>query len=184
MAILFLDFEASSLRSDSHPIEVGWFTDDGQGSSHLISHEVGWRDWSVASETLHGITRDQLAAEGISAADVARSVNRAIIGNRVWSDAPAWDREWCARLFSVAGLPVPVIGDTVELYAQKFHRLRDIMPPDQVRSMAMMIVEQAEREAAAAEPIRHRALPDARRLWRVWLSVKNQVAEAMGSVGD
>jgi|GEM_PF-6618298 len=33
---VFLDFEASSLSKQSHPVEVGWVGEDGAGESHLI----------------------------------------------------------------------------------------------------------------------------------------------------
>ena len=85
---IFVDFEASSLGSDSYPIEIGWTTEAGNTVSRLIKPEPGWLDWSSLSALMHNIPRELLTAEGISAADVALDATDASNGATLLSDAP------------------------------------------------------------------------------------------------
>lgn len=99
----FLDFEASSLSSNSYPIEVGWSLADGSIESHLIS-PAGldkWDDWSRLSESVHGISRSELLAHGKSPDWVCRRMNQQLSGQIVYTDSPAYDGMWLAELFSV-----------------------------------------------------------------------------------
>ena len=61
---VFLDFEASSLGKNGYPIEVAWVFEDGDSESFLISPIGRWTGWDAAAEAIHGISREQLAAEG------------------------------------------------------------------------------------------------------------------------
>ena len=64
--IYFVDFEASSLRSGSFPIEVAWVNEDGQGESYLIRPAEGWNpEWSPQSERTHGIALAALLEHGV-----------------------------------------------------------------------------------------------------------------------
>ncbi len=68
----FVDAEAFSLNVGSHPVEVGWRGEDGICEACLIRPQSHWTDWSVASRSVHGISREQLVAEGRSVEHVAR----------------------------------------------------------------------------------------------------------------
>ena len=74
---VFLDFEASSLASASYPIEVAWSCGGDSIESHLISPTgvSRWTDWSAKAEALHGLSREQLIAEGKPPVWVAQSMN-------------------------------------------------------------------------------------------------------------
>src|SRR6266542_2743563 len=98
----FLDFEASSLRSASYPIEVAWNDPTGAIETHLIS-PAGidrWTDWSVEAEKLHGISRALLRTEGKPPSWICRRMNRQLAGTIVYSDDPAYDGTWLAALFA------------------------------------------------------------------------------------
>ena len=91
--ILFVDFEASSVERGSFPIEIGWCGVNGEGEAHLIRPVPDWTAWSDVSEKIHGITREQLHAEGKPVREVARRAAVAFSPRTamVLSDAPAFD---------------------------------------------------------------------------------------------
>jgi hypothetical protein len=100
---LFLDFEASSLSSNSYPIEVAWSRADGSIEDHLIS-PVGidsWDDWSQLSEKVHGISMAELIAHGESPYSICCLMNEQLVGQVVYTDNPMYDGMWLAELFSV-----------------------------------------------------------------------------------
>ena len=80
--VLFLDFEASSLRGvslglvsgsdSSYPIEVGLADGAGNCYTKLIKPAPHWTDWNDDVENnVHGISRSDLAKHGQSVKDVA-----------------------------------------------------------------------------------------------------------------
>lgn len=95
----FLDFEASSLRDVSHPVEVAWSLEDGAVEAYLIKPAWDWSDWDPNAEALHGISRQELVKKGLPAWDVARRMNEALAGRTLHSDAPEFDGFWLERLF-------------------------------------------------------------------------------------
>lgn len=112
---VFLDFEASSLSHNSHPIEVAWSDEQGQLQSYLIKPEDDWTDWdSFAEQAIHHISRVQLHKEGISAEFVVAKMRQQLSGKTVYSADPAFDRMWCEKLFDYQGdssaLPFRVAG--------------------------------------------------------------------------
>jgi len=106
---IFLDFEASSLRSASYPIEVAWNAPDGRIEAYLISPAgiPRWTDWSGEAEKLHGISRATLLASGKPPAWICRRMNHQLGGTIVYSDDPDYDGTWLAALFAAtfAGAP-------------------------------------------------------------------------------
>lgn len=100
-----IDFEASSLRSESYPIEVAWSTPDGSIESHLVRPHWNWTDWDeYAEREIHHIQRATLEADGESPREVARRMNTVLAGQTVCADAPEFDGHWLARLFEAAGV--------------------------------------------------------------------------------
>lgn len=105
-ACVFLDVEASGLHAGSYPIEVGWCGLDLVATSFLIRPHASWTedDWSVTSERVHGITRRQVIAEGVSLTEAAAKLNVACAGKEIISDSPSFDQGWLSRLFRDAGV--------------------------------------------------------------------------------
>ena len=113
MALVFLDFEASSLLPGSFPIEVAWVLEDGSGESHLIRPADGWLDpargnpgWSPQSERVHGISLSTLAEDGKPAEKVAAMAQAVLSSPQVLacSDAPSHDAYWLQRLYEAGGI--------------------------------------------------------------------------------
>ncbi|MBJ3764614.1 hypothetical protein ILP92_17920 [Maribius pontilimi] len=88
----FLDFEASSLASNSWPVEIGIArVVDGAvvTESQLIKPHPSWEEaaWSSESAEVHGLSRSILDAEGLEASEVAKWFKERNIGLAI-SDAP------------------------------------------------------------------------------------------------
>jgi hypothetical protein len=150
-----IDFEASSLSSDSYPIEVAWSTPDGSIESHLIRPHWSWTDWDdYAEREIHHISHETLRIEGESPREVAAAMNNALAGQTVYSDAPEFDGHWLARLFEAAGLePAFELGPVYPLFpnpisAADFSRLTT--------------------EARSRVPGQHRAAWDVQFLLELW----------------
>ena len=189
---LIADFEASSLHHGSYPIEVAWVDEHGQGEAHLIRPAEGWEDWSVASQTIHGISRERLAADGEDAAAVAHRVAD-VFGdaNAVYCDGGWFDQGWLNVLTGAAGIRRIVKLSRIEdLWAAECQPLLALLPaPDHrlhaeaKRRLAMDVLQLVEDVAEAERArirIRHRALDDAQGLlWR-WRELRARVAALVG----
>ena len=101
MNINIIDIEASGLHFDSHPIEIAVLV-NGQTRSWLIKPEPNWKYWNATAESLHGISREQLASEGLPAIQVARELSDFLQDSNglVYSDAVYWDTDWIDTLYS------------------------------------------------------------------------------------
>jgi hypothetical protein len=105
---LFLDFEASSLASDSWPIELGMAWVDAQGmvqsTGCLIQPDASWPQeaWWPTSEAVHGIARGTLDSDGLSCAQAAALFLAHIPGRVAISDNPAFEVRWLQRLLEAA----------------------------------------------------------------------------------
>lgn len=113
--IVTLDFEASCLprHGRSFPIEVG-IADRSGARSWLIRPHARWDgwDWTASAQALHGLTRAQVAARGLAAADVLDQLVTAIAGRRVVADSRI-DQYWLDELAAAAGVPAPFRVDHV-----------------------------------------------------------------------
>lgn len=102
--ILFIDFEASSLSTNSFPIEVGIAlieADKIESWSSLIRPDPSWQldDWSTESAKVHRIPLD-VVMEAPAARDVAMTVLSKIRHKHLVSDNPQFERFWMNRLLS------------------------------------------------------------------------------------
>ena len=89
-----LDFEASSLSDGSYPITAGLVT-NGQIKYWIIKPQPDWIDWSLASQSIHGIKRSYLMEHGLSASQVAKELAVLLHNNPiVYSDNPYWESRW------------------------------------------------------------------------------------------
>ena len=175
----FLDIEASSLSAASHPIEISVVFETGTGETYLIRSEPTWTDWPYDSAQVHGITREDLVADGSSAADVARRLSAALAGHDMASDAPEQDTKWLTKLMQPAALPTPPIWNATDVFITATRPLFGRLPSSVAHSLARSILMQAETEMERADGIRHRAGPDARRLWLTWQRVGILVSDAL-----
>lgn len=99
-----IDLEASGFGRGSYPIEVGIALDNRDIHSFLIKPEDDWTHWSEEAEQIHGITREQLQAEGMCIEDIALKLNDMLRGQTLYSDAWSFDSSWIGRLFDSAGI--------------------------------------------------------------------------------
>lgn len=152
--LLAIDFEASCLPSAgrSYPIELGLSDTDGNARSWLIRPAPEWRDWHwcAEAEALHGISREQLEAEGLPAAEVMQALLGEIDGAWLMADSYL-DAEWLRTLAEAGGMVAsPSVGHIVSLM--------DVLETTRAD------VATAEARLAAYAFRRHRARDDARRL--------------------
>lgn len=151
---VWIDIEASSLSAMSWPCEIGWCGADLRADSFLIRPLERWTDWSISSELIHGISRDELDGQGIDAADAAQRINAICSGRQVLSDNPMADRDWLKQLFHDVGI------------RQEF----SLQDSRQLETMAATLSKLSPGEAQSYTervntvfPHPHRAGPDSRR---------------------
>lgn len=174
--IVFLDFEASSLAKKSYPIEIAWVCEDGTEESHLIRPAPDWTDWSVEAEGLHGLSRDQLLAEGTPHDIVARRMVESLTGHDLYATAPSWDGRWLSLLLRKGGQPRHALRlrDTEVVQAAAIDAaMRDAgTPSDRLKATRVAVLKAARAEVEQPGPPVHRALPDARQELRLFQAVK------------
>lgn len=171
MTFVAIDFEASCLprHGRSFPIEVG-ISDGRCVRSWLILPHADWTgwDWTPEAAAIHGITRDQLAAEGLPARRVLSELLAAVDGRRLVADSPL-DQYWLDTLAAAAGYgPVPVIDKAATLL-------------DRWNVTADQVVG-ARQRADRRMPRRHRAACDAEWLHLVLADLAEQVERAVEAV--
>lgn len=169
----FIDFEASSLGRHGYPIEVAWVFEDGNSESFLISPLETWTDWDAAAEALHGISREQLAAEGVATDIVARRLVEALQGHQVLASAPSWDGKWLSLLLRSGGLPGHAIrlADTDEALLEFASALlAPHVPSSEIHRATRKILARAGDHLVGRRPA-HRALPDAQLERERWLII-------------
>ena len=162
----FIDFEASSLSTDSYPIEVAWNLSDGLIESHLISPEavIDWTDWDTESEKIHRIPREELIAHGKPPAWVCERMNEQLKGKTVYSDAPRFDGRWLTKLFSVYENPQPdfLMGHAYNEISKLLSRAAD------GGSFGLINMDALILEARKRVPGKHRAAWDVGYLVELW----------------
>lgn len=193
MLIAFIDLEASSLAVDGYPIEVAWVFEDGSGETHLIQPEPTWTDWSTSAEAVHGIAHSTLLREGRPAAEVAVRAAACLGQLTVFSDARHADQRWLDRLTKTAGLPrvarLRSFNEALRTAREPLWRMvAPVGSPERATSeaaywtVAREILAAALSEELARARVRHRALEDARSLWRIWNAVRRKAEAAMHDV--
>lgn len=154
---IFIDFEASSLSSDSWPIEVGLSTATSERVatwSSLIRPRATWSmdAWSPQSAWVHGIALADLQ-EAPPADLVAAEVVARIAGRVLVSDAPEFEIRWLRRLLETCGAGGIEIQDFDTMAARRFDG-----------GTLDWVYEGLERRRAP-----HRAGPDSARLAGAWM---------------
>jgi hypothetical protein len=163
--IRFLDIEASGLQRGSYPIEFAWSDINLATQEFLVRPHLSWglENWSVASERIHGISRQQLEADGIPVEDAAARLNAALAGMVVVSDHPGPDTHWLTTLFELVEIePEFEIGD--------WHELCQIEAAQQW--LTQEEVTAIEVATSSEFPRLHRARPDALYLAAVFRALR------------
>lgn len=167
MDFVTIDFEASCLprHGRSFPIEVGIAGADGTRSWLIKPHPL-WREWDWTEEafSLHGISREQLDAEGLEPEFVFAALCQSIDGRRVIADSII-DASWWSTLSEAAGQhapsPIEHVGTIFDELGLTTHQILS------ARQQADLLCRE-----------RHRADVDARWLWAVITSIRQTVAHA------
>ncbi len=170
---VFIDFEASSLQRLGYPIEVAWVFEDGKSETFLIRPIERWTDWDPAAEAIHGISRQQLIAEGVPIHIVAERLVDALQGHYVYATAPSRNRKWLSALLCSAGLPrhaVRLADLDEELIELAEALLAPFLPSSEIHRATRKILAEAAERLDDRKPA-HRALPDAELERERWQTV-------------
>lgn len=155
---IMLDIEASGFGRGSYPIEIGVALEDGSEQSWLVRPLPEWQHWSDEAESMHGLERQLLIAQGAPLREVAESLNRLLEGRVVYTDGWGFDSSWLALLFYHAK----------RRQAFRLESLAAIITDGQ-----MAIWHQTKQELRQAQTLAyHRAGPDAQVLQQTWLKTK------------
>ena len=167
--LIFVDFEASSLRKQSYPIEVGWVDEAGRGEAHLIRPAPGWDEWDETAEAVHGISRQELFEQGEPHDAVCARVIAAFEGNVACASAPTWDGHWLSMLLRAAGRPRHLLrlAGSNEVFMDT---ARARLGAGSEAAEALVARAKAE---IGSQPVTHRALADARREWEIWMAIRS-----------
>ncbi|MFZ3484943.1 transcriptional regulator [Sphingomonas sp. 3-13AW] len=180
---VFLDFEASSLDSDSYPIEVAWVFQDGRSESHLIAPAPHWTDWDPASEAIHGIRRQTLIDEGETHEFVANRMVEVLDGHDLFASAPSWDGKWMSALLRGAGLARDALRlrDTDDaLRETATDILKPYFPPTRLPVAVHNLI--ASVDVGSDGPPAHRALADATAEYEKWRAVRTAARELIATL--
>lgn len=170
---MFLDFEASSLRKNGFPIEVGWVFEDGASEGYLIRPAPAWSDWDAEAEAIHRISREWLQREGKPHDEVAGRMVEALAGHDLYASAPSWDGKWLSLLLRAAALPRHALRlrDTEVAQAESAAAVLDgLLTPGEAAGAVREIIATVREEAERTAP-RHRAVDDAAEELRRWREV-------------
>lgn len=172
----FLDFEASSLRDTSYPIEVAWSLPDGSIEASLISPAWNWSDWDPRAEAVHGIAHETLLRDGASASAVAEKMNRKLTDHICYTDAPEFDRFWLERLFEHSN-----DDPHFEIRHAESDLMMSLYPMDRfTRRQALERVNFLKRAAWEACGLRqHRAANDVKYLLELYKLVRRDLGTAL-----
>lgn len=150
----FVDFEASGIAPDSYPIEISVVAANFEYQA-LIRPVYYWTHWSFDAQDMHGISRENLFANGLEPSLIAAELNSTFAGARLCSDSPQ-DGFWLDTLYEAAGI---------------------------VPSFELLPIEDFVGRSGASEVYRllpnrhvHRALPDARALMTATLKYLGKVS--------
>ncbi len=156
---LFVSFEASSLSSESWPIEVGiarLYGDRVMQASCLIRPRKAWPwdDWSFERQRLHGIRLKALRSAR-PAAEVADWLERELVGRKLVCGNAFFDQWWLDQL--VGALSPHIL--EFEQAADWAFGAKGVLVPNRLSCVQRSLSRQA---------MRYRVGEDAARLCRAW----------------
>lgn len=97
--LLVIDIKASGLCDQSYPISIGVAGADVQTWSWLVYPLETWHQWDVEFETEHGISRDQLYAQGRDGFIICKEMN-AVFSSHTLISLTAATKKMLEKLFS------------------------------------------------------------------------------------
>jgi len=142
-----IDVEASGFGSLSYPIEVGVINQAGERFCCLIKPQLDWTHWDTQAESLHGISRQILAAKGLAVQEVCFQLNQFLAGQVVYSDGWVVDDSWLIKLFNAAKI-------TMQFNVSSLEMILNEVQMSQWHSTKDKLFEQMQEQ-------RHRASSDA-----------------------
>jgi len=118
---VFIDCEASSLSTDSYPIEIAWNFPTGEIESHMINpylYPRSYNDWAPDAQAVHGLSREYLMKEGKDPKLVISRMESKLKYYTLLTDAPDWDSFWVERLYAAVGEKCNLkFGNALELFS-------------------------------------------------------------------
>lgn len=145
-----VDVEASGFGKGSYPIEVGFVLPDGRSDCMLIRPRDQWLHWDPGAESLHHISRAQLALHGQPIRAVVDRLDAQLAGRTVYTDGWGNDYSWLAMLYDAV--------DRTPTY--RLDSLQKLLTEEELARW-----DQARADVAKEFPAtRHRASADARLL--------------------
>ncbi len=165
--IILIDIEASSLSDTSYPIEIAWGESTKTIQAILIdpSDVPSWTDWNARAEDLHGISRSQLANEGVSPYVAYKTINNIFSRGMVFSDDPDFDYHWLEAFNRLPGC------NTSDWKVHDFFELRHILPD--LQGVSRHSLSKAIKDVKSLLENRHRAAPDVLALFKAIEIAKN-----------
>jgi hypothetical protein len=79
---------------------------DGRRFCKLIKPFPQWQFWDPQSESVHGVSYDELVKQGEEAVGVCLALNQFVDGQTLYSDAWVVDHPWLLKLFAQAAVPM------------------------------------------------------------------------------
>jgi hypothetical protein len=159
--MIIVDIEASGL--DGYPIEIAWGAiDDGIIGSFLIRPIEAWRSAPWVAEAIHGITKAELAANGVPPREVAEAFKASVEYRAIYSDAPTFDGRWLQMLGEAAGIQLPPVRhiDQARDLILDVSRPQGFIDRIEFDLRASTLKKQAKAYADETSPATHRAGPD------------------------
>jgi hypothetical protein len=98
----FVDFEASGIAPDSYRSEISMVSADFDYQA-LIRPLCYWTHWSFDAQDTHGISRQNLPANGLEPSLIPAALNATYEGARLCADS-LQDGFWLDTLYEAAGI--------------------------------------------------------------------------------
>ena len=173
--MIILDFEASGLNG--YPIEIAWSSlDAGILGCFLIKPIEAWRSAPWSAEAIHGITKAELATNGVAPRDVAEAFKASIGDRTIYSDAPTFDGRWLQMLSEATGIRLPCVRhiDEARDLILDASRTQGFIDRIEFDLRAAILKKRARASADETSPAAHRAAPDVLNLIAELLFLRSQ----------
>jgi hypothetical protein len=170
---IFADFEASSLSSESYPIEIAW--NIGQDiEPHLINPYCieTWTDWDPSSQAVHGLSRNYLSYHGEHPKSVAERMNQVFSGQTIYFDGIPHDQWWMDELFAAAGIKREFkLAKTQSLFYDLVESSVEyaLLEPIERRKSSIELAQRSIEKFKAEQKVVHRAGEDIKPYIHAWL---------------
>lgn len=176
----FIDCEASGFGPTSYPIAVAW--NDPASVIHRVLIDprsvARWEQWDERAVAAHHLSREQLAREGVTPAEVVRQLSVDLAGMRVFSDAPDYDQGWLETLAEAAGVPLPF---TIEHADELF--LGALQQPDEMLYQAQLRLDRLKAELQKTRVSQHDPGFDVGWLVQIWRRCLGEPAKMAHGIG-